>query len=171
MLFIARTIHCRSSRSGTAARLYCAPWQAQHWGRGYCVGKGTRRAASRRREPVTARRFAPNSLLEAHTTRFHTMGPLVGGTTSCPFTCRAKKSAPTVSLWRTRLLLLIVDLGLHHLITLLHHLGHLAHHLHHSLHVAVHHHAVMDLRSGVLCRRLVFGAHHTGNGHANARGK
>src|ERR1700730_15577138 len=60
-------IHCRSSRSGTAARLGCAPQQAQHWDRGYCVGE---RDASRRRERVTARRFAPNSLLEAHRTRF-----------------------------------------------------------------------------------------------------
>src|SRR6267143_6827771 len=62
----APTIHCRSLLSGTAARLCCAPWQAQHWGHGYCVGKRTCQPASRQREPVTARRFAPNSSLEAH---------------------------------------------------------------------------------------------------------
>ena len=42
----------------------------QHWDHGCCVGRKPRRAASRRRELVTARRFAPNSLLEAHRTRF-----------------------------------------------------------------------------------------------------
>src|SRR5258708_38802190 len=62
----ARTILCRLLRSGTAARLCCAIWQAQHWDRGCCVGSETCKSASRRRETVTARELAPNSLLEAH---------------------------------------------------------------------------------------------------------
>ncbi len=45
----------------TAARLCCAPSQAQHWDHGYCVGEGTCQPASRQRERVTGRRFAPNS--------------------------------------------------------------------------------------------------------------
>ncbi len=47
---------------------------------------------------------------------------------------------------RTRLPLLIVDLGLHHLIALLHHFVHLPHHLHHSLHIAAHHVVMISLR-------------------------
>src|SRR6266849_10661810 len=43
------------------ARLCFAPSQAQHWDRVYCVGRKPCRAASRRRECVTVRRFAPNS--------------------------------------------------------------------------------------------------------------
>src|SRR5882757_4575114 len=59
----APTIHCPSLRSGTAARLCCAPWQGQRWGLGCCAGKCV---ASRRRELVTGRRGAPNLSLEAH---------------------------------------------------------------------------------------------------------
>jgi hypothetical protein len=66
MRSIARTIRCRLLQSGTAERLCCAPWQAQHWDRGYCIGRGAHRPPSRRREPVTARQTVPNSLLEAH---------------------------------------------------------------------------------------------------------
>src|SRR5882757_5419692 len=59
----APSIHCHLLRSGTAARLCCAPWPARHWGRGYCAGK---RRASRQRELVTGGRSTPNSSLEAH---------------------------------------------------------------------------------------------------------
>ena len=38
-----------------------------------CVSNGTCQAASRRREPVTAARFAPNSSLEAHRNALPTM--------------------------------------------------------------------------------------------------
>src|SRR5882757_5574148 len=71
----APTIHCRSLRFGTAARSCCAPWLAQHWGHGYCVGKGTCPVASRQRDPVTARRVAPNSSLEAHEALLTMMEP------------------------------------------------------------------------------------------------
>ncbi len=48
----------------------CAPWQAQHRGHGYCVDEGTGQRPSRQRELVTTGRLAPNSLSDAHVTRF-----------------------------------------------------------------------------------------------------
>src|SRR5437899_2223185 len=72
MRCIAPTIHCRSLRSGTAARLCCAPWPAQPWVRVSCVGK---RRASRQRELVTGERSTPNSSLEAHEALLTMMEP------------------------------------------------------------------------------------------------
>lgn len=72
MRFIARTIHCRSLRSGTVARLPSAPSQAQYWDRACCGGNGLWCLFSRQRERVTGRRFAPNSFVEAHVMSFST---------------------------------------------------------------------------------------------------
>ncbi len=70
MRFIAWTIHCHLLRSGTVARSPFAPSQAQYWGRACCGGNGPWWSFSRHRECVTGRRFAPNSFVEAHETRF-----------------------------------------------------------------------------------------------------
>ena len=74
MRCIARTIHCHSSRSGTAERLCCARSQVRHWDRGCCGGERDVSATSRRRELVTGRRSAPKSWLEAHMTALPTCG-------------------------------------------------------------------------------------------------
>ena len=69
---MAYALHCTNDSLPlvavcTAARLCCAPSQVQHSGCDCCGGDGA--CASRQREPVTAKRFAPNSLLEAQKTR------------------------------------------------------------------------------------------------------
>lgn len=56
-------------------RRYCAVHLSKRSiGSAHCVGNGTCQAASRRREPVTGRQTVPNSLLEAHMTRFQDDG-------------------------------------------------------------------------------------------------
>jgi hypothetical protein len=69
-----RTKHYRGSGLGAAdlrSRLIpIAAVPVAHWDCGYRVDSEKCQAASRQRELVTGRRFAPNSLLEAQMTRF-----------------------------------------------------------------------------------------------------
>ena len=64
-----------SGRGFEGPRRYCAVHLSKRSiGSAHCVSTGTCQAASRRREPVTSRKIVPNSLLEAHMTRFQDDG-------------------------------------------------------------------------------------------------